>query len=178
MKNINLGLTAASFSILLSLWTPVIQQDGTVGLDSASTLASFPTLSDRPTDLSAPSVRVYHLSLRLPEHSSRFSKISLTEQSQESEVNLSHLDLMSTTAFAGTPEAIGQTINTETWVDETGTVWVEFNPALSPGTQLTVAFKEKNPSAGKSYEYGIAAYPVAENSTAVFVGNETLTIGQ
>jgi hypothetical protein len=98
--------------------------------------------------------------------------LSFTELPENQVMQSLQFDLASTKAFMGTSG--GRAIAAEAWIDETGTFWIEFDSAVPAGTQLTVAFKGKNPSSGKFHEYGIAAYTATETPMAIFVGNGTV----
>jgi hypothetical protein len=70
----------------------------------------------------------------------------------------------------------GRTINNGgAWVDETGVVWVGFDPVLPPGTTFTVVLEMSEDVPPGARDYGIAAYPESENSVPAFVGDGTLT---
>jgi hypothetical protein len=174
----SLMLIVLTVSVLLGSWVLAIKPGNTLvsfnGLISSNTptVGSVTITSDRSTTGDS----THYVTMTMPNHTQvQFSKISLTEQYRDQQAGPIPFDLTQTEAFAGTPEAMGSAIKTETWVDETGTIWVEFNPAIAAGSTLTVAFKAKSTSENNNYEYGIAAYPAVENPVAVFVGNGTLT---
>lgn len=124
----------------------------------------------------------YSFAMTLPKRSnSSFSRLSFsfTKSDQYNEVAPISLNSMATIAFVGNSNAPGATIAVESsWIDETGTVWVEFNSAVPPNTPLTVVFKTQKPLSAGLYQYSIAAYPTAKSSGAVFVGNGMLNITQ
>ncbi len=122
--------------------------------------------------------RAYYFTMTLPEqYGNRFAKISLTEKNLTKGKALLQFDLPATQAFWGTPTAQGRPISiADTWVDETGTMWLEFNPAILPKSTFTLVFKPQAFSPKGIHEYGIAAYPDTQYPIPVFVGNGTLTI--
>jgi len=142
---------------------------------SKTTLAKvIVTSSKTPTD----SDRAYSFTITLPEqYGSRFAKISLTEQNLTNGTALLQFNLPATQAFLGTPTAKGRAILIEdTWVDETGTMWLEFKPSISPKAVLTLVFKPQASSLKGTHEYGIAAYPDTQYSIPIFVGNGKLVL--
>jgi hypothetical protein len=191
MRQISLALTVAITSALLGSWAyatefslPHISEldiaDINQGLSSNSSssykavanTASDVITSDRLTETDS----LYYFTVVMPQHPESFSRLSFSELNQDNAVTPMQFDLINVQAFAGTPEASGQAIVTEGWVDETGTFWVEFNPSVPSGTTLTVALKAPKPQSSKSHEYGIAAYTATSTPTAIRVGNRTLII--
>ncbi|MGV0027191.1 DUF2808 domain-containing protein [Phormidesmis priestleyi] len=124
----------------------------------------------------------YSIAMTLPNRANNsFSRLSFsfTKPDQENEVAPVYLNSMATTAFVGNSSEPGAAIAVESsWIDETGTVWVEFNSAVPANTPLTVVFKTRKPLSVGLYQYSIAAYPTAKSSGAVFVGNGILNIAQ
>jgi hypothetical protein len=177
MRKISYVLAVAIASILMSLWTTAVQSNNTLVLAEAK-IASDRDFRNKSVRLSA-NDRTYFFTMQLPERAGKgFTQLSFTEQTQTQGSNFIQFDLAQTKAFTGTPNAIGRPIGIKsTWVDETGTIWVEFNSALPPSTTLTVVFQAQKSPVAKSYEYGIAAYPEAKQPVAaVYVGNGTLTV--
>lgn len=64
----------------------------------------------------------------------------------------------------------------QTWIDETGTLWVEFKPSLPPKTRLTLSFNANQLPAKMVYEYGIAAYSDNEYASATLVDSGLVTV--
>jgi hypothetical protein len=120
----------------------------------------------------------YYFSMILPKQSEKpFIRLSITEQSSGQAIDLIRFDLKKTQAFLGTPDSMGQAVAVrDTWIDETGTIWVELAPPLPPGTKLTLSLKTKDLPAQPLYQFGIAAYPTSKPSVPVFVGNGVLRI--
>jgi Protein of unknown function (DUF2808) len=149
-----------------------------VTVTRASDRASLAVKQDR----AAVSQDTYSFAMTLPKRSNnRATKLSFsfTKPDRDNEVAPIYLNLMETTAFVGTSDAPGAAIGIEsTWIDETGTVWVEFNSSVPPNTPLTVVFKPRKPLSAGLYQYSIAAYPTTTSSGAVFVGNGLLNIAR
>jgi hypothetical protein len=173
MRRINCILTVAIAATLLgSLTTTVESSTSTLSFVSAPTSADV-TVTSRSTA----GENAYYFTLILPEQPQEgFSQLSFTELNRDRGADPIRFDFARTEAFIGTPDAIDRAVNTNAWIDETGTFWVEVDPTVSPGTTLTVVFKAEKPPSGASYEYGVAAYPEHTNPVAVFVGNGTLDV--
>lgn len=195
MRQISLGLTMAITSALLGSWayatefslphTPEFDLTGSdknlsnphpphssaSSYQAAANTLSGSVESDRLTETE----NLYYFTVVMPEHSQQFSKLSFSDLNQDASTIPMRFDLINAQAFAGTPETIGQAIASDAWMDETGTFWIEFNPSVASGTTLTVALKAPKPTAGRTYEYGIAAYTATKTPTAILVGNRTLT---
>lgn len=150
-------------SLILILWTATVAPTPIAS-------ASLPNLAITRT------ANTYYFTMTLPEHSAAFAKLSLTEQHQEEQAAPTQFELPLTEAFSGTPSAMGRPIAIAASVDETGTVWVEFDRAIPARTTLTVAFKGRSTLTGGSYHYGVAAYPNVATPVAVFVGDDRLTV--
>lgn len=129
-----------------------------------------------PAIAAVPSNGNYSLNMRLPEDgNATFRMLSFSQQNQDQSVDPIQFDLSQTKAFMGSAANAAQVQIKETWMDETGTIWIEFDSALPPKTPLTVVFKVKQFPSAKAYQYGIAAYPATERAGAIFVGNSVLT---
>ncbi|MBF2025177.1 MAG: DUF2808 domain-containing protein [Oscillatoriales cyanobacterium C42_A2020_001] len=161
-------------ALLLNFWalstgsmTPFLTAGETVTLAKVVvTNSKAPTASDR----------AYYFTMTLPE-GNRFAKLSLSEQNVGKGASLLQFHLPTAQAFLGTPTTRGRAVQiTDTWVDETGTMWLEFAPALPPKTTLTVVFQPQVSSSRGTHEYGIAAYPDTQYPIPVFVGNGTVII--
>lgn len=127
-------------------------------------------------DRLAAAANTYSLTMTLPDRPGKqFTQLSFTERDSSNGATTLLLDLASTRAFTGTSETAGSAIALErTWIDETGTIWVDFKQPVSSKTTLTIVFKAKKQPSKASYQYGIAAYPNTSRPVAIFVGNETL----
>lgn len=64
----------------------------------------------------------------------------------------------------------------QTWIDETGTLWLEFKPALPPKTQLTLSLNPHSLPAPTLYDYGIAAYANSDYPAPILVDRGTVTL--
>ena len=119
----------------------------------------------------------YSFTMTLPKQAgSRFAKLSFsfTKPDRDQTVVPLHLRLRSTTAFAGT-STLGDAIAIkETWIDETGTVWVELDLPVAAKTTLTIVFKTRKPLSPGQYMYSIAAYPNKKPNVPIFVDSGTL----
>ena len=163
-------------SVLLSAWiTTAAPNNDAKPFNQSPLLASVTVTSDRAQTGS----NTHLFTMTLPEHTrTRFTKLSFsfTEQNQAKTVAPLRFNLASTKAVIGSAKAEGQTIAIkDTWIDETGVLWVEFKSPIPPKTQLTLALETLKASPTATYDYGIAAYPEAKFS-AVFVGDGRLTI--
>ena len=160
--------------VLLSAWTTAATPNNSVKPFDHSLLASVTVTSDR-----AQTGDTHLFTMTLPERAGkRFTKLSFsfTEQNQTKTVAPLRFDLASTRAVMGSATVEGQAIAIkDTWIDETGVLWVEFKSPMPPKTQLTLALKTLKSSPVATYDYGIAAYPDAKFA-AVFVGDGRLTI--
>jgi Protein of unknown function (DUF2808) len=172
MSQIQEVLALVIVSTLLGASTTTAKSDNSI-LSNANVVSSKQDVATVDED-------TYSFTMTLPERTSnRFAKLSfsLTKPDQYNEVAPIYLNLMATTAFAGKSNAMGEGIGVKrAWIDETGTVWVEFTRSLDPDTTLTVVFKTQKPLSEGLYQYSIAAYPDTKKSVAVFVGNGMLAI--
>lgn len=175
MRQIRQVLLLVANSVLLSAWTmTAAPSKGLTPFDRPPLLASVMVTSDRPQVGST-----HYFTMTMPDRAGkRFTKLSFsfTEQNRDKTVAPIRFDLASTKAFTGSPNAGRRAIGIkDTWVDETGVLWVEFNTSVPPKTQLMLALKTLKSSPVAAYDYGIAAYPETK-FPAVFVGDGTLTI--
>ncbi len=177
MRRMSLILLLTLFAILLNDWLPsrvdsavpevhtvVLAQNQGAGDSSMSQPAARPTQN-----------RSYSLTVLLPEHREhRFSQLSLTAMEEPGTPSIL-FNLDKTRAFYGEPGKRGADVTVQrTWIDETGTLWVEFNPAIAPNTSITLIFDATDLTPGTPHQYGIAAYPDTPNAVAVWVGNKAL----
>jgi hypothetical protein len=110
----------------------------------------------------------------------RFTKLSLTEQTPTAPPLA--FDLPNIRAFIGPATAPGTAIAlAPAWIDETGTLWIEFNTPLPANTTLTLALATPTvspgtppPVAAAPSVYGVAAYPALSPSAPIFAGEVTL----
>jgi Protein of unknown function (DUF2808) len=165
MRQVYLGVAMTAASLLIGLG------DGAIALDRQS--VSF----DHSPRLSHVEMtnRMAYFTVMIPQNAGEgLAKLSFSDRNTTEAPRLA-FNLDKTQVFLGTPEAIGQTVNfADAWVDETGVVWVEFDPSLAPGTVFTVALAVGQNAPSDSREYGVAAYPESDNSVAAFVGDGML----
>lgn len=177
MQQIRNVLMLLTISILLGSWTlPAKTAQGILN-DKTLMLANATAITR-----STAQGNTHYFTMTLPRQAGkRFATLSFSfnEQHQEKRIPAIQFDLAKTQAFVGTPKASrGTIVINRTWIDETGTVWVEFNSAIAAKTVLTVALKTQKLPPNAVYQYGIAAYPATARPVAVFVGDGTLTTGR
>lgn len=176
MRQISYALTLITMNVLFNAWTVAAAPGSNVKHTHSSQLASVSVTSDRPQADST-----HFFTMTLPAQAGqRFTQLSFsfTEQNQAKTVAPLRFNLASTKAFTGAANAGGRAIAIkDTWIDETGVLWVEFNAPVPPKTQLTLALQTLQTSPAATYGFGIAAYPETKDA-AVFVGDGSLTIRQ
>lgn len=137
-------------------------------LFSTTTIAQpYPPLNSKP-HLAAVNGQSYTFTMTLPKRSSRYKKLSfsLTNLDRQSIVPLP-LNLKNTVARAESAIALKST-----FIDEAGTLWVEFDSSVPANTPVTVTFKAQEPLLAGQYRYLIAAYPTS-GASAEFVKDGT-----
>ncbi|MBD1846085.1 DUF2808 domain-containing protein [Cyanobacteria bacterium FACHB-63] len=119
----------------------------------------------------------YSFTMTLPRRSaSRFTKLSfsVTNLDRANAIVPLPLSLQETVAQVKTMNDRSQSIPVKgAFIDEAGTVWVEFNSSLPANTVLTIVFKTRAPLLAGQYAYQIAAYPEAMGVSPAFVGDGT-----
>ncbi len=183
MSQIQSILTLAIASTLLGTSTTVAQyntpSDNSISMPSVTTTNGYEMNESLKQSQATVSGDAYSFTMTLPEQSgNRFAKLSLslTKPDRENTIVPIHLNLKGTTAFVGTSTTGAEIGVKDAWIDETGTVWVEFNSPVSAKTTLTVVFKTQKPLAVGQYIYSFAAYPNTKPSVAVFVDSGTVKI--
>ncbi len=182
MSQIQEVVTLVLVSILLgaSTTTTAIADDYSSVDDSALTPVTRTSRANRVSlkqNRATVDDDTYLFTMTLPERSSkRFAKLSFSFTNPDRAIVPINLNLGATAAFIGTSNAGEAIAVKDTWIDETGTVWVEFDSPLPTKTTLTVVFKTQKPLAVGQYVYSIAAYP--KLSAPIFVDDGTLTIAQ
>ncbi|MBE9013544.1 DUF2808 domain-containing protein [Pseudanabaenaceae cyanobacterium LEGE 13415] len=144
------------------------QMQTVITLAIASTIVTATSVANSPAPLTLTLPQVtkessakvngasYAFTMTLPKRSgSRFTKLSFSLTNADQTVPLP-LDLKNTIAQSG-KNAIALK---RTFIDETGTLWVEFDSPLPENTTLTVIFKAREPLSSGRYRYSIAAYPI------------------
>ena len=158
--------TVVVFAIALTLVKAPTVAHANASLTSRNTPQSFATVSkDR-----------YAFTMTLPRSSkSRFAKLSfsLTHLDQGDKGVPLPFNLSRTTAHTGSVNQPEKAISVQqAFLDETGTLWVEFNAPVPTDTTLSIIFNTQKPLLAGSYAYRIAAYPKSGTS-AEFVGDGT-----
>lgn len=182
MRQIRYILMPVVATVLLSPWMMAAKLDtGIPNSETASTttgaaIASAPKRTSSPACLTARN-STYFLTMTLPNRAGKqFDRVSFTDPNLGNGTTPIQFNLPKTQAFTGTPRAMGRAIRLDgAWIDETGTIWVEFNPSLPAATTLTVALDVKKLPPRASQGYAIAAYPANNNAAPLFVGEATRT---
>ncbi|MER3432400.1 MAG: hypothetical protein C4288_02980 [Leptolyngbya sp. ERB_1_1] len=176
ISQIQTVVTLAIASTLINVSTVAQSHDPASSTDSLNaTLISRNYNNLAATTRSSATVNgnSYSFTMTLPQRSgNRFAKLSfsLTNLDRRNAIVPLPLNLRNTVAQVGT----GNTNQVkDTFIDETGTVWVEFNSPVPAKTMLTVTFKARKPLLAGRYSYSIAAYPEARRSGATFVSDGT-----
>lgn len=141
---------------------------------------SSPPRSNRSTEAKRSFAKVsgnsYSFTMTLPRRpASRFAKLSfsLTNLDRANAIVPLPLSLQETVALKTINDRSQSILVKEAFIDEAGTVWVEFNSSLPINTVLTIVFKTRTPLLAGQYSYRIAAYPEAMNVSPAFVGDGT-----
>ncbi|MDX2232318.1 MAG: DUF2808 domain-containing protein [Leptolyngbyaceae cyanobacterium bins.349] len=170
MPRISVVLILSVIAILSSSWAVAEKKDDPIGRSPSP--ASVTPTRDRATS------RAYRFSMVLPTRAGeQFSMVSLSLQSAKSGAMPIPFDVKTARAAIetanGQPHAIAIR---QTWIDETGTLWLEFKPALAPQTRLTVSLNAHQQAANTIYEYGIAAYADSDYPAAILVDSGMVTV--
>jgi hypothetical protein len=184
MSQIQEIVTLVLVSILLGASTATANADDYISGDDNAltpnvTVSREANLVSLRQDRATVSDDTYSFTMTLPERSdNRFAKLSFsfTKPDRDRTIVPVNLNLSATAAFIGTSNAGEAIAVKDTWIDETGTVWIEFNSPLATKTTLTVVFKTQQPLAVGQYAYSIAAY--SKLSAPIFVDDGTLTTAQ
>ncbi|PSB19221.1 DUF2808 domain-containing protein [Phormidesmis priestleyi ULC007] len=182
MSQIQEILTLAIASTLLATSTTVAQyntpSDDSTLMPEVTTTSGYEMEESLKQSQATVSDDSYSFTMTLPQADSGFTKLSLslTKPDRDNTIVPIHLNLKGTTAFVGTSTTGAAIAVKDAWIDETGTVWVEFNSPVAAKTTLTVVFKTQKPLAVGQYVYSIAAYPNTKPSVAVFVDSGTVKI--
>ncbi|GAP95527.1 DUF2808 domain-containing protein [Leptolyngbya sp. NIES-2104] len=127
----------------------------------------YPPLNSKP-HLAAVSGQAYTFTMTLPKRSSNYKKLSFSLMNLDRQ-SIVPLPLNLKNTVVRTKNAIALK---STFIDETGTLWVEFNSSIPANTPLTVTFKAQEPLLAGQYQYQIAAYPTS-GASAEFVKDGT-----
>jgi Protein of unknown function (DUF2808) len=179
MRTIQSALALTTI-VLLGTGTAIAQADYGMSTDQPAAVTNSigsPTAS-KIVNINVKGDTVYFTMILPGRNGQQFNKASLTEQTLYPGMNAVQFNLSEPTVFLGTPAAMGPSIEANGSIDETGTLWVEWDSPVAANTPLTVALKlRRQPFAG-SYEYATAVYPNTKPAVAVFAGDGTLTIGK
>lgn len=171
MRQISVVLTLSILAVVLSPWAVAKKSVDPVATDQTLVVAS-PTSGDRASN------QQHTFTLVLPARvGEKFSMLSLTLQSREPGGIPIPFDVK--TAQVSIEEAKGQAKAIavhQTWVDETGTLWIEFKPSLPAKTPLKLSLAARKLANQTAYDYGIAAYADSDYPAAVFVESGVVTI--
>jgi Protein of unknown function (DUF2808) len=164
MRQVYLTVATTAASLLIGLGEGAMSWDlQTIGFDQAPRLSQVAIANQKA-----------YFTVTIPENAGEgLAKLSFSDRDQEG--TRLPFNLEKTEVLLGA-RASGRAINNGVaWVDETGVVWVSFNPVLPPGTTFTVVLEMAENAPPGLRNYGIAAYPEAENSVPAFVGDGSLT---
>ncbi len=176
MQRINriFGLITIGLGLAFGVWVLPLAFGKAISWHRHLGHASLP--GDRALAVEIRAMHLYPLTLTLPEHpGKRFSILSFSfnQRGKPGQVALPPL------ALSQTQLLINATANRQAvqpkrlWLDETGTLWLEFVTPLPPKTPITILFKSDRSLSGSGYEYAIAAYPDTPYPVGVFVDQGT-----
>ncbi|NJR51095.1 MAG: DUF2808 domain-containing protein [Leptolyngbyaceae cyanobacterium CSU_1_3] len=184
MGQIQKVLRGAIVTILLGA-TTVTAADGSLPINaSAASRRNYTRnatlVSLKPSRATVSNENTYSFTMTLPEKAERFARLSfsLTQPDRNNAIVPMYLNLQRTSAFVGDYDTLESIGIKEALIDETGTIWVEFNSPMPPKAKVTVVFKAQQPLSIGQYAYSIAAYPDTASPVPLFVGDGTLTIPQ
>jgi Protein of unknown function (DUF2808) len=164
MRHVYLTVATTAASLLIGLGEGAMSLDlQTISFDHAPRLSRVAIVNQKA-----------YFTVTIPENAGEgLAKLSFSDLDQEG--TRLPFNLEKTEVLLGARSS-GRTINNgDAWVDETGVVWVSFDPILPPGTTFTVVLEMSENVPPGAHDYGIAAYPEAENSVPAFVGDGKLT---
>lgn len=172
MKQFNLVLTLSTFVAVTSLWAINEKSTNLIAISQTLISNSPASVNDR-----SGARQSYAFRMVLPERTGeKFSLVSLSLEPNERGANPIPFEVKTAQAFV---EANGQKQKIpiqESWIDETGTLWIEFKPSLMPKTQLTLSLVAHESSARTVYKYGIAAYADSDYPMAILVDTGVITL--
>jgi hypothetical protein len=168
MKQVGAILTLSIFALVSSPWN-----SAETSISDGTFVAASVTNSNR-----ASSNQQHAFTLVMPERAGeKFSMLSISLQARKAGALPIPFDIKTAQAFVGGSNGQRQAIAIQqTWIDETGTLWLEFKPSLPPKTKLTLSLAAKRLPTQTTYEYGIAAYADSEYPAAVLVDTGVVTL--
>ncbi|MDX2241630.1 MAG: DUF2808 domain-containing protein [Leptolyngbyaceae cyanobacterium bins.302] len=177
MRQISVVLTLSILAVVLSPWA--------IAKKSVAPVAADPISSDKTLVVASPasgdralSNQQHTFRMVLPARAGeKFSMLSLTLQSREPGGIPIPFDVKTAQVSVGAANGQEKAIAVhQTWVDETGTLWIEFKPSLPAKTQLKLSLAARKLTNQTAYDYGIAAYADSDYPAAVFVESGVVTI--
>lgn len=129
---------------------------------------SLVTAGTPDTSAGQPSAR-YYFTFKVPSDSPEsVGKVSFTPQASGQPIVF---NVAKTTAVQGTQNNQGKSLSVQASQAKNGTISVQLNPPVRPGTTFTVILKAvKNPSLGGEYIFTVQAFPAGVNSTGLDLG--------
>jgi hypothetical protein len=116
----------------------------------------------------------YYFTLDVPENAGEpLGQVAIAQYQGNSSRQRVEFEADETTAFQGTRSDRGEGIRVSAanFDDETRTLSVIFEPAIAPGTTVTVAARpERNPRSEGVYLFGVTAYPEGVDPYGQFLG--------
>lgn len=172
MKPLMIGLTLSLFAVGAAPWA-IANKTNEAVIAQTFIPANQAAGGDR-----AAASKSHVFAMVLPARTGEtFSMLSISLQARDPKARPIPFDVKTARAAATTPNGQQQAISIrQTWIDETGTLWLEFQPSLPPKTQLTLSLQPHQLAAQTVYEYGIAAYADSEYPAAIFVDSGTVTL--
>lgn len=147
--------------------TQAIQLRGTVYF------AYPPDLVDATTTFKAVNVwgATYYFTISVPENAGEpLQRVTITQQEGADNIRFK---LEDSRAFMGTRASKGErlTLKEVTKDRDTRTVFVNFDPPITPGKMVTIGLRPvRNPRISGVYLFGVTAFPVGEKSHGQFMG--------
>lgn len=147
--------------------TQAIQLRGTVYF------AYPPDLVDATTTFKAVNVwgATYYFTISVPKNAGEpLQRVTITQQEGADNIRFK---LEDSRAFVGTRNRKGErlTLGEVTKERDTRTVFVNFDPPVTPGKTVTIGLRPvKNPRISGVYLFGVTAFPVGKKSHGQFIG--------
>ena len=170
MRQFSIVTILAVLSILLSPWATAMKSN-------SSTVSQSIAAKDALSSNHSRTQRVSSFTMVLPQRTgAKFSMLSLSLQTPQSGALPVPFDIKTARLFKEVNQERQAIAIHQTWIDETGTLWIEFKPSLPPQTKLVLSLAAHPPAAKTVYEYGIAAYVDSDYPSAVLVDTGMITI--
>ena len=162
-----LALTASVGGVASQVAQAIQLSDGTVYF------VQPPDLVEATTTFKSLNVwgATYYFTINVPQKAGEpLQRVKITQQSGSDNIRF---DLEDSRAFVGTRNRKGArlTLGKVTRERETRTVFVNFEPPVSPGQTVTIGLRPvRNPRFSGVYLFGVTAFPVGEKSHGQFLG--------